>query len=375
MAKILVTPRSLTKGGDAALDALTKAGHELVFCSPGAMPQERELMDLVPGCVGWLAGVEKITDTVLAHADCLKVISRNGTGVDSIDLAACARRGISVLRADGANARGVAELTVALMLSLLRSVPWSDARMKAGAWERRQGTELEGKTLGIVGTGKIGKLVAKLALAMDMRVLAYDVFPDPHYAPSANFRYVALEELLSGSDVVTLHCPHTPGAKPLLDAAAIARMRKGAVLVNTARGELVDAEALRAALEGGRLAGYGVDAYEKEPPGPSALLSLERVIATPHVGAFTAESVSRATRAAVDNLLHALGDAAGFPSGAPGGRPESCARPRTAPGLCLESRSLSEIFHFCRTSRCACCCSRRRRKYFPRHPRPHRFRD
>ena len=143
MAKILITPRSLTKDGDPSLDLLEHAGFELVFCTPGKAPDESELLRLVPGCIGWLAGVEKISDAVLAKAKELKAISRNGTGVDSIDLAACERRGIAVLRADGANARGVAELTLALMLSLLRAVPESDARMKAGAWERRQGVELE----------------------------------------------------------------------------------------------------------------------------------------------------------------------------------------------------------------------------------------
>jgi D-3-phosphoglycerate dehydrogenase len=306
MAKILVTPRSLTKGGDPSLELLKGAGHQLVFCTPGKSPDEQELRGLVPGCEGWLAGVEKITEAVLARAEGLTVISRNGTGVDSIDLEACERRGIRVLRAEGANARGVAELTIGLMLSLLRSVSFGDARLKAGGWERRQGTEMEGRTLGVIGTGRIGKLVTRFALAMDMRVIGFDAYPDAAYAPAAAFRYARLEELLSSSDIVTLHCPHTPGAKPLIDAAAIARMKKGAVLVNTARGGLVNDAALLAALEDGRLAGYGVDAFEKEPPGPSPLLRHDRVIATPHIGAFTAESVSRATRVAVENLLGAL---------------------------------------------------------------------
>ena len=181
--------------------------------------------------------------------------------------------------------------------------------MKAGGWERRQGTEIEGRTLGVIGTGKIGRLVTKLALGMDMRVLGFDAYPDARYAPVSDFRYVPFEELLASSDVVTLHCPHTPGEKPLIDAAALARMKKGAVLVNTARGRLVDDAAVLAALKDGRLAGYGVDAYETEPPAPSPLIAHDRVIATPHVGAFTAESVSRATRVAVDNLLSALSQA------------------------------------------------------------------
>jgi phosphoglycerate dehydrogenase-like enzyme len=310
MAKILVTPRSLTKGGDPALEALKKAGHEVVFCTPGKAPDEAELLRLLPGCVGWLAGVDKVTETVLAAAKDLKVISRNGTGVDTIDLAACKRHGVAVLRAEGANARGVAELAFGLALSLLRSIPFSDAKMKAGGWERRQGVELEGRTLGVVGTGKIGRLVARFGLALDMRVIGSDPYPDAALAKTPGFRYASVADLVAAADVVSLHCPHEPGAAPVVDAAAIAAMKKGAVLVNTARWGLVDADAVLAALQDGRLAGYAVDAYETEPPAAHPLLAHERVVATPHVGAFTAESVARATKVAVDNLLAALGKGA-----------------------------------------------------------------
>ena len=306
MAKILVTPRSLTREGDPALNLLRDAGYEVVLCTPGKSPGEEELILLLPGCVGWLAGVEKITDRVLGKASDLRAISRNGTGVDSIDLAACERRGIKVLRADGANARGVAELTLALMLSLLRSIPWSDAKMKAGGWERKQGAELEGRTLGVIGTGRIGRLVTRFALAMDMKVIGYDAFPDVDYAPSSGFRYAGADDLLASSDIVTLHCPHTSGEKPLIDRQALALMKKGARLINTARAGLVDDTAILEALESGRLAGYAVDAYDKEPPDSSPLLAHERVISTAHIGAYTSESVAKATRAAVDNLLAAL---------------------------------------------------------------------
>jgi D-3-phosphoglycerate dehydrogenase len=309
MPRILVTPRSLTKGGDPALDRLRKAGFELLFCTPGRTPDEAELSRLLPGCVGWLAGVEKISEPVLSRADSLRVISRNGTGIDSIDLAACRGRGISVLKADGANARDVAELTIGLLLSLLRSIPFSDARMKAGGWERRQGGELEGRTLGVVGTGRIGKLVTRFALGMDMKVIGHDAYPDGGLAGTPGFRYAAYAELLGSSDIVSLHCPHTPGEEPLVDAKALASMRPGAYLVNTARSELVDAAAVLEALAAGRLTGYAVDAYDKEPPDPHPLYAHERVIVTPHVGAYTAESVARATRAAVDNLLAALAPA------------------------------------------------------------------
>ncbi|MCX7031200.1 MAG: phosphoglycerate dehydrogenase [Spirochaetes bacterium] len=310
MAKILVTPRSLTKGGDPTLDLLRKAGYEVVFCTPGKSPDEAELARLLPGCVGWLAGVEKITDAVLAKAPALLAISRNGTGVDSIDLEACKRRGIPVLRAEGANARGVAELTLGLALALLRSIPFSDARMKAGGWERRQGAELEEKTLGVIGTGKIGKLVARFGLAVGMNVVGADRYPDAALSKTPGFRYAPVAELLAESDIVTLHCPHEPGAKPLVDAAALVSMKKGAYLVNTARSGLVDADAVLQSLADGRLAGYAADAYDTEPPAAHPLFAHERVITTPHVGAYTAESVARATRAAVDNLLAALGKGA-----------------------------------------------------------------
>jgi D-3-phosphoglycerate dehydrogenase len=178
---------------------------------------------LVPGCVGWLAGVERITDAALARATGLRAISCNGTGVDSIDLAACKRRGVAVLREEGVNARGVAELTIALLLSLFRSVPFSDARMKVGAWERRQGVEAEGKTLEVIGTGRIGRLVRRFAFAMDMKVLGYDAFPDTGWVPSPSFRYAELPARLQSADVVTLHCPHAAEEKPPIDGRALAQ--------------------------------------------------------------------------------------------------------------------------------------------------------
>lgn len=306
MSRILVTPRSLTRGNDPELDRLREAGHEVVLCTPGRTPVEAELVSLVPGCVGWLAGVERIGGRVIAAADALRVICRNGTGVDSIDLEACRGRGIAVLRAEGANARGVAELVLGLVLAHLRSLPFHDATLHAGGWERRQGIELEGRTLGVIGTGRIGARVARFGLALDMRVIAHDLTPNPALAALSGFRYAPVPDLLAASDIVTLHCPHTPGSPPLIDAAALANVRRGCLLVNTARWGLVDAGAVLAALEEGRLGGYAVDAYETEPPPPLPLLRHARVIATPHIGAYTTESVARSTRQAVDNLLEQL---------------------------------------------------------------------
>jgi D-3-phosphoglycerate dehydrogenase / 2-oxoglutarate reductase len=307
--KILVTPRSLTLDGDASLGLLEHAGYEPVFCSRGRMPEEEELLHLLPGCVGWIAGVEKISERVLAAANGLKAISRNGTGVDSIDLSACRKLGIRVLTADGANARGVAELAVSLLLSLARSVPFSDAVLKAGRWERTLGTELEGKTLGVVGCGRIGKLVARICIALGMTVIAHDARPDESFAPSPSFRFAGREAVLQESNCVSLHCPHTPGDEPLVNTGALKAMRRGVLLVNTARAGLVDPEAVLAALEEGRLGGYATDVFPEEPPTFQPLHAHRKVVLTPHLGGYTAESVGRATRMAVDNLIRALGEA------------------------------------------------------------------
>lgn len=301
MARILVTPRSATKSGHPALEPLREAGHEVVFCTPGAMPDEDELLRLLPGCEGYLAGVEPITARVLEAAASLRVIARNGTGVDNIDLAAAERCGIRVCAAAGANARGVAELTLGLMLSLVRAIPFSDATVKAGRWDRRKGVELNGRTLGLVGCGHIGRMVAELALAFGMNVAAFDVTPDPAFAPSDRFRFAPLDEVMATADILSLHCP--PTGHSLVDADALSTMKTGVYIVNTARADLIDAAALLTALDEGKVAGAGMDVFDHESGDDTALPQHERVIATPHIGAFTDESAHRAVEAAVRNLL------------------------------------------------------------------------
>ena len=306
LSKVLVTPRSLTREGHPALHCLQQAGYELVFSTPGQQPDEGELLRLLPDCVGYLAGVERVSARVLSAADKLRVISRNGSGIDNIDLAAARKRGVKVCRADGANARGVAELTLSLMLSLVRSVPYCDQRLKDGQWERRMGAELDGRTLGLIGCGRIGRLVAQFALALNMRVLAYDPYPDPHFRPSERFLYSTIPALLESSEIVSLHCPSPESAKPLLGEGKIAALRRGTYLVNTARAELLDEEAVLKALDSGQLSGFATDVFREEPPRDRRLAGHPRVIATPHIGGFTEESVTRAVEVAVDNLLAVL---------------------------------------------------------------------
>jgi len=304
--RILITPRSITRDGHPCLNRLTDAGCELVFAPAGEKPSEEDLMRLLPGCVAMLAGVETISANVLEAADRLRVIARNGVGVDNIDLAAAERLSIKVCRAVGANARGVAELTIGLTLALARFIPFSDCCLKSGRWERRKGFELAGKTMGIVGCGCIGRQVAGLAMGLGMRVAAFDPAPDASFRPGGKFAYTGFSQVLAQPDVISLHCPAPREDKPLIDAAALAAMKPGAVIVNTARPELLDDEAVLGALETGRLAGVAMDVHRQEPPNNSRLVGHDRVIATPHIGGYTDESVDRAVGMAVEAILENL---------------------------------------------------------------------
>ncbi len=304
--RILITPRSVTQHGHPALDRLRAAGFAIVLGPPGRQPTENELLELLPDCVGYLAGVELVSERVLTAATTLKVISRNGVGIDNVDLSTARRRNIAVRKADGANSRGVAELTLALILALARSVPAADAALKAGTWTRREGIELAGRTLGLLGCGRIGQTVAQFALALGMRVLAHDPFAPSGFAPSPEFRWASREQLWRESDVLSLHCPPEPGGRPLLDAPTLAAMKRGVLLVNTARFDHLERDAVIAALDSGHIGGLALDVFAEEPPTDLALIRHPRVVATPHIGGYTRESVDRAMTLAVDNLLQVL---------------------------------------------------------------------
>jgi D-3-phosphoglycerate dehydrogenase / 2-oxoglutarate reductase len=304
--KVIVTPRSLSQGGHPLLERIRAAGYELAFPSPGAQPTEAQLLSAIGDAVGYLAGVERVTAAVLERAARLRVISRNGTGVDNIDLEAAKARGVTICRAEGANARGVAELAFGHVLAAARSIAAADAALKMGRWTREKGFELQGRTLGLVGCGRIGKQVARFALAFDMRVLAFDPYPDRAFSPSAAFAWAPLAEVLQRAHVLSLHAPAPADGRPILGSEAIASLRRGAVVVNTARQGLVDEAAMAQALRERRVAAYTIDAFDVEPPQDLAFVRTPGVLATPHLGGFTDESVDRATSVAVENLLASL---------------------------------------------------------------------
>ena len=306
-AKILVTPRALTRDGHPALDQLRVAGYTLVFCSAGQTPSEAELIQLIPDCVGWLAGVEPVSVAVIEAARSLKAVSRNGTGIDNLPVEALKQKGVAILRAEGANARGVAELAITLMLCAMRHVPAIDAGMKAGNWLRLLGREIEGRTIAVIGYGRIGREFAKMACGLGARVRAYDPFIIQPTRPIGDFSWHTNLDLLDGADVVSLHAPGRSDGQALLGAPELGRLARGAIVLNTARASLVSAEAMLDALGAGQVGVFATDVFEQEPPLPSALLAHPNVIRTSHVGGYTEESVTRATTTAVENLLRTLG--------------------------------------------------------------------
>lgn len=235
----------------------------------------------------------KVTAAVLAQAPKLRVIGRAGVGVDNIDLAAATAAGVLVINTPGGNAVSVAEHTIALMLSLARSIPQASVSTKAGRWEKKKlmGTELRGKTLGIVGLGSVGRQVARRARAFEMRIVAFDPFVSTQTAHASEVELVDLPALYAASDYITLHTALTPQSKQMLSTAAFDQMKPGVRIVNCARGELIDEAALAEAMESGKVAGAALDVFEKEPPDPAdPLFKLPNFVATPHIGGSTEEA-------------------------------------------------------------------------------------
>jgi D-3-phosphoglycerate dehydrogenase len=234
----------------------------------------------------------KVTDELLSHAPRLRVVGRAGVGVDNVDLDAATHRGVVVMNTPGGNATSVAEHALALMLSMARSIPQLNSAMHAGRWEKSgaAGAELRGKTLGLVGLGRVGAEVARRAHGFEMHVLAHDPYLSPERAAEWDVKLVPLKEVLEQSDFISLHTGLSEATRGMINTETIAQMKRGARLVNTARGELVDEAALAEGLRSGHLAGAALDVFGTEPPRDSPLLAMPNVIATPHVAGSTAEA-------------------------------------------------------------------------------------
>jgi D-3-phosphoglycerate dehydrogenase len=283
------------------LDGITERGMQLLKAegwtidSRKSMPPSELAAMVAPYHAIMIRSASHITTEVLGAATNLRVIGRPGVGVDNVDLDAATRRGVVVMNSPGGNLVSTAELTLALLLAVARNVPQADAAMKAGKWERQAfaGVELQGKRIGVIGLGRIGREVAARCQKLGMEVVGFDPFVSQAVAETLGVRLLSLDEVLRGSDFLTLHTTLTSESRHLLGKEALAKVKPGVRIVNAARGELIEEAALLQALESGRVAAAALDVHAREPPTDWTLARHPRVVATPHVGAATAEAQER----------------------------------------------------------------------------------
>jgi D-3-phosphoglycerate dehydrogenase len=274
----------------AAVDIMTKAGLS-VDVKTGLPPAElAQIIGQYHGLA--VRSATKVTADILAAASNLKIVGRAGVGVDNIDVKAATAKKVQVINTPQGNAIAAGELAVAYIFALARKLPQSTASMKKGEWEKKKfmGVEVTGKTLGVVGFGNIGRTVADRGVGLKMKVLAFDPALAPGAPAPAGVEFVSFDDLVSRADFVTLHIPLLPATKHLFGAATFAKMKKGAYLINCARGGVVDESALYESLKAGHLGGAAIDVFEKEPTPPLPLFELDNVLASPHVGASTKEA-------------------------------------------------------------------------------------
>jgi D-3-phosphoglycerate dehydrogenase len=300
---VLLSVSSFGVADPAPRERLEAAGLQVHDNPYGRRLKQAEISELIVGVDAIIAGTEPLNADVLAQAVRLRVISRVGVGLENVDLNAALRAGIVVRNTPDAVTDPVAELTLSGILNLLRHIGHMDRDLRAGEWNRRMGRLLTGRTVGIVGLGRIGRRLAALLGPFGVRLLATDRAPDHHAAHRLSVMYVELEQLLAESDIVTLHLPGSP--RPIIGAPELRLMRADAVLVNTSRGGLVDEDALLAALREKRLGAAFIDTFVDEPyEGP--LRELSNVLLTPHAGSYAAEARVRMELEAVENMLAAL---------------------------------------------------------------------
>ena len=303
MSKIVISTSSFGVDSNPPLQLLLKAGMHIASNSFGRKLTEEEVAKLLgEDTVGMIAGIEPLTEHVFASSSNLRVVSRCGAGLDSVDLVAAKRHNIAVTNTPEAPSQAVAELTLGLILSALRRICQTDRQLRAGEWPRMQGQLLAAQVVGIIGLGHIGRRVAGLCQSFGAEVVSHD----PHIDQSPDgVTLLPLEKLLAESDIISLHLPYSTASHHLLDAESFARMKTGAIVINAARGGLVDEFALEEALNSGKLGMAALDVFEQEPYlGP--LLKCNNIILTSHIGSLAREARQRMEIEAAENLLQGL---------------------------------------------------------------------
>lgn len=314
MPRVLVTPVYFQQADGPYLEVLRSGGCEVVYPPEGlALRDPQTVIEQIQGVDAVIASVEPYTREVL-QASQLRVVARNGVGYDSVDVRAATELGIAVTITPGANRDSVAEHAVALMLAAAHGFPARDKEARGGVWRRRPLSRLGGKTLGLVGLGAIGKAVVPRAAGLGMKVIAFDPFPDQAFAAEHDVRLCTLDELLATADVVSLHAPSTPETADLINAQTLAAMKPGSILVNTARGSLVDEDALADALASKHLAAAALDVFKAEPLDPdNRLLAQDNLLMCPHMAGIDLEALELMGRLAADSIVQLA--AGGWPQG------------------------------------------------------------
>ena len=313
MAKVLGFTSSISGPIiDLIRETVTAAGHEYVQGPPYiGIPTEDEvtetLLQIVPGIAGIIVGGQPVNRTVIENAADLRVIARTGVGYDAVDEVAAAEHGVAVTITPYANADSVAEFAMLLALALSRRLPANHFSVRDGSFKRAMGNDIYGQTIGIVGLGRIGRRVTERAQAFGMKVIASEAYPDMEFVNSRGVELTDVDDLVRRADVITLHAPNTPETHHLINAERLAAMKSTAFVVNTARGQLIDEEALAEALRSGQIAGAGLDVFETEPlVADSPLRGLDNLIMAPHVAGVTEESTLRMAAVAAQTVVDVL---------------------------------------------------------------------
>ena len=289
------------------VEILKKEGFEVVDLTE--IPKDQLVNHVAELDAMIVRSATKVRKEMIDAAKNLKVIGRAGVGLDNIDVEYAKSKGIKVINTPGATSISVAELTIGLLLAVMRKIAYADREMRKGAWPKKKckGIEMYGKTLGVIGMGRIGREVAKRARAFGMKVIYYDVYrPDEATEKELGVEYRELDDLISEADVITLHVPLLPETKHMINGERIAKMKDGAIIINAARGGIVDEEALYEALKSGKLYGAALDVYENEPLKESKLFELDNIVLTPHIGAQAREGQTRAGIEVAQKIAEAL---------------------------------------------------------------------
>jgi len=304
--KILTTPRSYGKNMPELFEQLEAAGYEVVKNPTGGIIEKETMKELVKDVSGIIVGVDPLDAEVLACAPKLRAIAKYGVGVDNIDLDYCKEHNIKVSRTVGANSEAVADYAMTLIMAVARKAVMIDRKCRAKDWGKISTRDVSGATLGLFGLGAIGKHVAKRAQGFGMKVLAYDPFWPEEYAKANDIQQADAETIFKNADFISLHLPLMESTRNFVGEKEIAMMKKDAVIINTARGGLIDEAALLAALKEGRIYGAGIDAFAQEPPEDPAWFELDNVVIGSHCAASTTGATQNMGRMATENIINDL---------------------------------------------------------------------